>query len=78
MKRYILFYASGQIEQCSELDGTLLRLISNRVLNHVIDTKMGVLHVANEKNQVGTHPIPDVDPETEANINTLETDKKRK
>lgn len=66
MKRYLINYSTGLMEQTGALDNTLMRQLANRVVSYIVDTQQGILTIANEKGEIGNYPIPDVDlPEEE-------------
>lgn len=66
MKRFVIFYGNGVLEQVSEMNSTLERQVNRGIINFVIDTKAGTVM---GKNGNGPEPaqwfaIQDGEPDT--------------
>jgi hypothetical protein len=43
MKRFVIFYGNGVLEQVSEMNSTLERQVNRGIINFIIDTKAGTV-----------------------------------
>jgi hypothetical protein len=43
MKRHLIYYGNGFIEQASEINPTLERQVSNGIINFIVDTQKGTV-----------------------------------
>lgn len=61
MKRFVISYSNGLMEQCSAIDRTIERQLTTRVVAWILDTQAGIVIAPNEKGEINQYPVPDVD-----------------